>query len=107
MFPKLLNNFQVNPETLEVTSASQESIIDVAIERRIMKQGPSAARELFPTKTKLEPYVVNREEFLKDQRFLMQAVGDKGKQLWKSLVIERQLFLQNISQMQKQTESLD
>jgi hypothetical protein len=72
-----------------------------------MKQGPSAARELFPTKIKQEPYVVSREEFLCEQRFLMQAVGDRGKQLWKSLVIERQLLLQNISQMQKQTESLD
>lgn len=71
VFPKLLNNFHLNLETLEVTAESQESIIDVAIERRIMKQGPSAARELFPTKTEIEPYVVNRDEFLSDQRFLM------------------------------------
>jgi hypothetical protein len=34
-----------------------------------------------------------KEIYRKDQKFIMHAVADGGKQLWRSFMIERQRFL--------------
>ena len=36
---------------------------------------------------------VNREQYKLEQMFLLHAVADNGKQLWRSLMIERQRVL--------------
>lgn len=83
-FPKLLSQYTVNPENLEVIPLSTESIIDLSTERRILRQGPSGVEILFAEteeKPKESPKFkqFSREEYLKEQRFLMYAVGDNGK----------------------------
>jgi hypothetical protein len=82
---------------MEMATNSSESLFDQGSERRILKQGLTLGRNLFKRtaseeaiKTKLK---VNREQYKLEQMFLMHAVSDNGKQLWKSLMIERQRIL--------------
>jgi hypothetical protein len=94
---------------MEVGANSSESIIDVSTERRIMRQGLLASQELvkkvresvYPPQLKFTPQST-RDRFLLEQLFLMHAVADNGKPLWRSLIIERQRYLSEISAMIKQ-----
>lgn len=46
---------------------------------------------------------VQRQAYLQDQRFLMHAVGDSGKMLWRSLVIEKFEVINSITQKLSQS----